>query len=637
MNIDIENEFDQMYILFFEDNNLLDQAEIIKKNNNINKELADKITEVLPREGEVKVRFFVAVKHSTFRVILYSSTLLATTQGAETTDLTEESIITTREPDQEPSTNTPDQPETNAMAQNTQGTTAEDTAAQNIASTLDALDLDLQITVSNPLETVESLRMYEKKPGEAQMFLGTTKNFLHTRCFFVSLTNAFADRTKNNFRWPASMPNDIRSHVFWALTDNVNVFEGDQDRESALNFLYFYDSLDKGIFDEHKKEWVLVYGQKVIKYGSEEYTNQQLSDLEDEMVGAIYLPIDPLLREQHLNPKIPAARAVHSQRSNDSGKHLLKELDWGMKARLPILDANKLYKTVVDTGAPETILPYIVRRSLGKKGWFNRSSTAPVWEPMPGDQVDSSLIGNDILDEFNYVHKRRGPFMFLNSRPIEENAELKIRFEGLEKKNKMDTGNLIAENIDEFLVLKSKERVSSEIKQRNREKKLQRESAEDLPGLNFRYSEQHHVSGKEKCQEISVTKRDDRQKNFSNPNIETKEYLSQERPGSESPNHKIYVSEEPDEIEPTKSQSIEQGLTKELQSRVTDKTARTQLYKEMLNHLPGITSGNLRMKTLRAKKIQMLFGKIGVGIEKLSKLPTVYMPSQTLLIVKFKT
>ncbi|RIB04334.1 hypothetical protein C2G38_2284271 [Gigaspora rosea] len=47
------------------------------------------------------------------------------------------------------------------------------------------------------------------------------------------------------------------------------------------------------------------------------------------------------------------------------------------------------------------------------------------------------------------------------------------------------------------------------------------------------------------------------------PNIETKEHLSQKRSGSESPNHNIYVSEESDEIEPTKSQYIEQGLTKE--------------------------------------------------------------------------
>ncbi|RIB17786.1 hypothetical protein C2G38_2087400 [Gigaspora rosea] len=36
---------------------------------------------------------------------------------------------------------------------------------------------------------------------------------------------------------------------------------------------------------------------------------------------------------------------------------------------------------------------------------------------------------------------------------------------------------------------------------------------------------------------------------------------------------------------------------------VNDKTARTQIYKEMLEHLPGVTSVALRIKTLRARKI----------------------------------
>jgi len=132
-----------------------------------------------------------------FRVILYSSTLLTTAQGTQTTDLTEEytvqsssnmaqstsskSMITTREPDQEPSA---DQPETNAMAQNTQDTMAKDTTAQNITSTLDALHLDPPIT---PPETVEFLRAYEKKPDEAQKYLGTT-NLLYTRLLLLLYT-----------------------------------------------------------------------------------------------------------------------------------------------------------------------------------------------------------------------------------------------------------------------------------------------------------------------------------------------------------------------------------------------------------------------------------------------------------------
>ncbi|CAG8586992.1 3395_t:CDS:2, partial [Diversispora eburnea] len=131
--------------------------------------------------------------------------------------------------------------------------------------------------------------------------------------------------------------------------------------------------------------------------------------------------------------------------------------------------------------------------------------------------------------------------------------------------------------------------------------------------------EQSLIQGK--CQEISVTNPDDRQK--------------EKCQGSEPTNHNIHVTEEPDEIEPTKRQCIVQGLTKQLLSSnpivppvsseimeheeilawyyysddfenkvieiccelgVTDKTARMQLYKEMLKHLPGITSGNLHTK-----------------------------------------
>jgi len=50
---------------------------------------------------------------------------------------------------------------------------------------------------------------------------------------------------------------------------------------------------------------------------------------------------------------------------------------------------------------------------------------------------------------------------------------------------------------------------------------------------------------------------------------------------------------------------------------VTDKTARTQIYKEMLEHLAGVTPVALRIKTLRAKKNRKLFGENGVGIDKI--------------------
>ncbi|CAB5371463.1 unnamed protein product [Rhizophagus irregularis] len=52
--------------------------------------------------------------------------------------------------------------------------------------------------------------------------------------------------------------------------------------------------------------------------------------------------------------------------------------------------------------------------------------------------------------------------------------------------------------------------------------------------------------------------------------------------------------------------------------RIKDKTARSMIYKEMKPFLPAkITQDNLRKKTLRARKHLMLFGKNGVGIDKI--------------------
>ncbi|CAG8678044.1 3304_t:CDS:10, partial [Gigaspora margarita] len=117
--------------------------------------------------------------------------------------------------------------------------------------------------------------------------------------------------------------------------------------------------------------------------------------------------------------------------------------------------------------------------------------------------------------------------------------------------------------IDDFLDQKEKERVSNMIREKNREKKLQCELTENrsqnLISVISISPEQNYVNRKEKCQEISVTNPDDRQKNFSNRNIE---HLSE----SKSTNYNDYISEEPDEIEPTNRQYIEQGLIEELLS-----------------------------------------------------------------------
>src|SRR5919108_524697 len=43
--------------------------------------------------------------------------------------------------------------------------------------------------------------------------------------------------------------------------------------------------------------------------------------------------------------------------------------------------------------------------------------------------------------------------------------------------------------------------------------------------------------------------------------------------------------------------------------KTKDKTARSMIYKEMLQYLPNVTLGNLRIRTHRAKNILMLFGE----------------------------
>ncbi|CAI2188105.1 17610_t:CDS:2, partial [Funneliformis geosporum] len=310
-----------------------------------------------------------------------------------------------------------------------QKTTTEDI---QIIKELDSLHLD------TPPETVNSLRAYEKKPGYAQKFL---------------------DRMGDSFRWPTSMHENIRSQIFWAFTNEIDADEIDQ--EFALNCIYFYECLEKGLFNDHKEDWVLVYKQKVVKYGKA-LTNQQMSDLELEMPGALYFPVDSSLLEKIANPKIPPARAVHSQRSNDGGEYMIKVRVKRVGAEdtsSAMLDyqfndgknSNKLYKTVLDIGAPESILPYEIRSHLGKAGWQSVTATAPgygapaklflakdpfqisigdehnwsgwvttntlrVRERVPGDQVDSSLVGNDVLDQLTYVHQKGGGLIFLNAR-----------------------------------------------------------------------------------------------------------------------------------------------------------------------------------------------------------------------------
>ncbi|CAG8626251.1 6202_t:CDS:2 [Diversispora eburnea] len=259
----------------------------------------------------------------------------------------------------------------------------------NPPETVDSPEM-LSPSVLTPPETIDSLHNYETRPGQAQKFL--------------------ADDSALEF-----------------------------DDEAGLNLISFFDNLDRGTFDEHKDSWVLTYKQEVKKYGSE-YTSKELEDLENEMPGAIYLPVDTKRREDLV--KVAPARTVNAQHNED--EHMVRirvrklntnkivTIDYNF--RDPIED-NKLYKSVIDSGAPETTLPYYVRSTLGRQGWnptsrIARGYGAParvfiasasfemaigdndnwskwvtidilrVWQRDPGPHIDSSLVGCDVLDQF---------------------------------------------------------------------------------------------------------------------------------------------------------------------------------------------------------------------------------------------
>ncbi|CAG8722369.1 7942_t:CDS:2, partial [Funneliformis caledonium] len=284
--------------------------------------------------------------------------------------------------------------------------------------------------ISNPPETVESLRKYEKRSGQDQKFL---------------------DRVGQNFRWPASMNENDRDTAFIYLTDEYAL---EFDDEAGLNLIFFFDNIDKGTFDEHKDDWVLVYKLEVKKYGSE-YTSKELVDLEEKMPGAIYLPVDILRHNNATKP--PPERTVSAHRANQEHMIRVKVRRLGTTKTVTLelnfndpAEGGKLYKTVIASGTQETTLPYHVRRVLGRTGWQIRkiqangygypayvyyattafeiaigdnngwskwvnTNTLRVWQSEPGDHIDSSLVGTDVLDQFSFVHEPNQGFKFLSA------------------------------------------------------------------------------------------------------------------------------------------------------------------------------------------------------------------------------
>ncbi|RHZ86769.1 hypothetical protein Glove_46g156 [Diversispora epigaea] len=262
--------------------------------------------------------------------------------------------------------------------------------------------------ISNPPETVDSLHKYEISPGQAQKFL---------------------DRVVSDFRWPISMSDIDRGTVFFYIADESAV---EFDDEMGFNMIFFYENLDKGTFDEHKDDWVLIYKQEIIKYGSE-CTRKELEDLEEEMPGSIYFPID---QKRHEDVKVLPARTVKARRTEN--EHMVKiQIRKLGTTNSVIIDYNfrdpaegyKLYKSVIDSGAPETILPYhggtlavFMPQVTDLHLWFLlqqqhlkwdndtwskwvRTNTLRVWQRKPGNHIDSSLVGCDKAPNSNPFKK----------------------------------------------------------------------------------------------------------------------------------------------------------------------------------------------------------------------------------------
>ena len=103
---------------------------------------------------------------------------------------------------------------------------------------------------------------------------------------------------------------------------------------------------------------------------------------------------------------------------------------------------------MVDTGAPQTILPFYIKRTLGRMGWSTLQARAGgygapakqfyacemfeisigdndnwskwvqakivVWGKNPGNQVEYALVGNDVTDQLAYAHEPRNSIKFLD-------------------------------------------------------------------------------------------------------------------------------------------------------------------------------------------------------------------------------
>ncbi|CAB4398368.1 unnamed protein product [Rhizophagus irregularis] len=143
--------------------------------------------------------------------------------------------------------------------------------------------------VQNLPETSQTLLKYEKKPGQVETFLA---------------------HTDNNFIWPSSMPEHMRRHCFFKITDYQSNID---DVQIGCNTIFFYNVLDKGGFLGHENDWVTVYNQKIIEYG-EKYSDYEFMQIFEKMPGVVQLPVN-----QENLPRSERRRMVTTKRINNNG------------------------------------------------------------------------------------------------------------------------------------------------------------------------------------------------------------------------------------------------------------------------------------------------------------------------------
>ncbi|CAB5388436.1 unnamed protein product [Rhizophagus irregularis] len=269
--------------------------------------------------------------------------------------------------------------------------------------------------VQNLPETSQTLSKYEDRPGQIETFLAYTNN---------------------NFSWPPSMPEYIRRYCFHQITgtgSNIDV-------QSGRDIIFFYNALERGEFLGHENDWVTVYNQEIKAYGKE-YSDDELNHIFKEMPGAIQLPVN-----QKSLPRSKKRKMARVGVRRPEEPELVALINYNLYDRY---DNHKKYECVIDTGAPSTIFPFQIKRTLGDEGWNLRPiagsgygggvteihankmfevrlgdrrnwtkwvpAKITVWDQKPGDEVEHALIGNDVTDQLAYAHEPNRPIKFLDS------------------------------------------------------------------------------------------------------------------------------------------------------------------------------------------------------------------------------